>query len=549
MGMNTDAVQRLYVAYFNRPADPASLEVYEAMLPTDRVATQAELEAVASTYFSPSAEYSSRYSGMSNAEVVNTLYQNLFGRDAEPTGLLHWTAKLNTGEETFASIALQLSYSAQGTDAEAISAKITAAKAFTDEVGSNVANIIGFSGNEAAASARSWLATVTSDATATTAVAAVSSAVSSAVTAGSSGGSSGGLSTVTLGTGVDEMSGTTFDASLTASGTQTLNSLDKLTGTGATNDTVNATLNTSVTPAGLTNIEVINVSTATNAVTLGLVNANALTTLNVAGASGGAFTASGLSSSVALAVADSAVDHTITFNDVTGTSDAVTVTVAGLTGGAATELTMAGVEGVTIASSGSANDFDLVATSATSLTITGSADITLANLTTAGTDSLTSIDASAATGAVSVTTGNLDIGSTDVAITGGSGADTLNAGAHAGSDVNISGGAGNDVITINAGSDTVSGGDGTDVLAIGTAVNALDTVTGIETLRATAAVAQDFDGISGGSTITRVEDGVGGNTAISFTDVSANVATLALATVANTNTVTVDRRPILARTV
>ena len=98
MGMNTDAVQRLYVAYFNRPADPASLEVYEAMLPTDRVATQAELEAVASTYFSPSAEYSSRYSGMSNAEVVNTLYQNLFGRNAEAGtngGLLHWTAKLN----------------------------------------------------------------------------------------------------------------------------------------------------------------------------------------------------------------------------------------------------------------------------------------------------------------------------------------------------------------------------------------------------------------------------------------------------------------------
>ena len=77
MGMNTDAVQRLYVAYFNRPADPASLEVYEAMLPTDREATQAELEAIANTYFSPSAEYSSRYAGMSNAEVVNTLYQNL----------------------------------------------------------------------------------------------------------------------------------------------------------------------------------------------------------------------------------------------------------------------------------------------------------------------------------------------------------------------------------------------------------------------------------------------------------------------------------------
>ena len=79
MGMNTDAVQRLYVAYFNRPADPASLAVYEAMLPADKAATQAELQAVAEQYFSPSAEYASRYDGLGNAEIINTMYQNLFG--------------------------------------------------------------------------------------------------------------------------------------------------------------------------------------------------------------------------------------------------------------------------------------------------------------------------------------------------------------------------------------------------------------------------------------------------------------------------------------
>ena len=145
MGMNTDAVQRLYVAYFNRPADPASLEAYEAMLPTDSVATQAELQAIADKYFSPSAEYASRYDGKSNADIINTLYNNLFGRDAEPEGLLSWTAKLNSGAESFASIALQLSFSAQGTDADAIAAKISAAKAFTTQVASDINSIIGFS--------------------------------------------------------------------------------------------------------------------------------------------------------------------------------------------------------------------------------------------------------------------------------------------------------------------------------------------------------------------------------------------------------------------
>ena len=70
-GINTESVQRLYVAYFNRPADPVSLATYESLLPSDRVATQAELEELANTYFSPSAEYTANYAGLSNAGIVN----------------------------------------------------------------------------------------------------------------------------------------------------------------------------------------------------------------------------------------------------------------------------------------------------------------------------------------------------------------------------------------------------------------------------------------------------------------------------------------------
>ncbi len=252
MGMNTDAVQRLYVAYFNRPADPASLAVYEAMLPSDRAATQAELQAVAEQYFSPSAEYASRYDGLSNAEIINTMYNNLFGRDAEPAGLLSWTGKLDSGAETFASIALQLSFSAQGTDADAVAAKITAANAFTTEVASTSANIIGFSGMDAAASSRSWLATVTDDATATSAVAGVTSAVSSAIAANPTVGAAN--ETITLTAGVD--AGTafsggagddTYNAGLTAAGGNTLNALHDIDG-GIGTDTLNATIATTATP-------------------------------------------------------------------------------------------------------------------------------------------------------------------------------------------------------------------------------------------------------------------------------------------------------------
>jgi len=156
----TDAIQRLYLAYFNRPADPISLQAYEDILQDmlgGAEASQADLELLAETYFSPSQEYIDLYAGLSNSQIVNSLYNNLFGRDAEPEGLLYWTGELNAGRETFASIALQLTYSAQGTDAQTIDARITAATAFTEAV-DTTAEIIGYQGNAAAAEAREWLA-------------------------------------------------------------------------------------------------------------------------------------------------------------------------------------------------------------------------------------------------------------------------------------------------------------------------------------------------------------------------------------------------------
>ncbi|GEM_PF-5073852 len=162
-GINTDAVQRLYVAYFNRPADPIGLEYWESRLP-DTVANQAELTTLAGSGFSGSAEYAGLYAGQDNEQTVNSLYNNLFGRNAEPAGLVHWAGRLTAGTETFASIALQLTYSAQSTDATAIANKLAASTAFTTAL-DTIPEIVGYSGTAAAASARSWLARVTDTAT------------------------------------------------------------------------------------------------------------------------------------------------------------------------------------------------------------------------------------------------------------------------------------------------------------------------------------------------------------------------------------------------
>ena len=46
MGINTSAVQRLYVAYFNRPSDPSGQAHWESQLGSS-LATQAQLTTLA----------------------------------------------------------------------------------------------------------------------------------------------------------------------------------------------------------------------------------------------------------------------------------------------------------------------------------------------------------------------------------------------------------------------------------------------------------------------------------------------------------------------
>lgn len=162
MGINTSAVQRLYLAYFNRPSDPLGQAHWESQLSSTVPATQAQLTALAGG-FSGSAEYAALYAGQTNEARVNNLYLNLFGRNAETAGLAYWSGRLTAGTETFASIALQLTFSAQGADATVIANRLTFSTAFTTAL-DTVAEITGYSGMASAASARSWLAGVTDSA-------------------------------------------------------------------------------------------------------------------------------------------------------------------------------------------------------------------------------------------------------------------------------------------------------------------------------------------------------------------------------------------------
>lgn len=126
-------IQKLYVAYFNRPADPTGLTYWEGVIEkagTDPKAIAAA-EATMSANFAASTEYTANFTGMSNADIVNTVYMNLFGRPADDSGKKFYADALTAGKLSIAAVVTEVAKGAQGSDMTAYNNKVTAATAFT----------------------------------------------------------------------------------------------------------------------------------------------------------------------------------------------------------------------------------------------------------------------------------------------------------------------------------------------------------------------------------------------------------------------------------
>lgn len=126
MADNTNALEKLYVAYFSRPADPAGLAFWSNALNTNPNALQ-----LVSANFASSTEYQATYAGQTNAQIVNTVYQHLFGRAAEQAGVDFWSHALDTKAMTIDNVVTQIAAGAQGTDLFAYNAKVSVATTFT----------------------------------------------------------------------------------------------------------------------------------------------------------------------------------------------------------------------------------------------------------------------------------------------------------------------------------------------------------------------------------------------------------------------------------
>ncbi|WP_426113490.1 DUF4214 domain-containing protein [Pseudomonas sp. DSP3-2-2] len=295
-----DQIQKLYIAYFGRPADPVGLNYW---------ATQVDAAggnlSLAIAGFSASLESAIVYGSTSSAEKITAIYLNLFNRTPEAAGLSYWVQQLDQNTLSPSNAAWQILTNAGAGDSQAVANKLAIANAFTAQL-DTAAEISGYGGANAGAFARQFLRTVDStSASVVTATAGLTDAVARATTPTDT---SPGSRTFTFTTGVDNFFGgdgndtaigdeSTFTAGnffYGGDGTDTLimtmASLHQLTGslqhveivniTSASGGTFSApsdvtTVNLTVAGNGLTTLDPVANSSVTTAGSVNIVGAGA----------------------------------------------------------------------------------------------------------------------------------------------------------------------------------------------------------------------------------------------------------------------------------
>jgi hypothetical protein len=158
------AIQQLYVAYFNRPADAAGLAFWGNVATNNGGSTTA-----ISAAFASSTEYQVAYNQTTNAGVVTQIYQNLFGRPPEAAGLAFWVKALTDKSITVDNMVTTIASAAQGTDKVAFDSKVVVANAFTAAL-DTPAEQAGYSGADANVAAKALLSGIKTAAQATAAI-------------------------------------------------------------------------------------------------------------------------------------------------------------------------------------------------------------------------------------------------------------------------------------------------------------------------------------------------------------------------------------------
>ncbi len=100
-----------YVAYYGRPADSAGLDFWAGKLDQEN----GNLDAIIAA-FGTSPEFEARFGNLSNTELVENIYQQLFNRAPDQAGLNFYVGELDSQFRTLQSIALDVLNGAQNDD-------------------------------------------------------------------------------------------------------------------------------------------------------------------------------------------------------------------------------------------------------------------------------------------------------------------------------------------------------------------------------------------------------------------------------------------------
>ncbi|MBV8633066.1 MAG: DUF4214 domain-containing protein [Burkholderiaceae bacterium] len=179
-----NVTQELYLAYFGRPADPVGLANVEATLlaagaPTDAAglaaaySTNAAVKTLVDS-FATSKEAQTLYNGTSTITFVSDVYQYLFGRAPAVAGLTYWSTAISSGSLNQAAAALAIMGGAasnnttQGqSDAQTVTNRLSFATNFTIALSAQHL-ATAYSGSNAAALLRVYVAGITANTSAST---------------------------------------------------------------------------------------------------------------------------------------------------------------------------------------------------------------------------------------------------------------------------------------------------------------------------------------------------------------------------------------------
>jgi len=153
--LNEQLIQQMYIAYYQRPADPEGLQYW-----VDQIEANGSWEAVSAAFGAPENEESSAlYGDKTREEVVSELYQSAFNRSAVQDELDFWVES----EFSNTDLAFAIINGAQNEDLETVNNKVEFSAELASQLGDNAA----YAELAAATDVKALIAGITKDSTVT----------------------------------------------------------------------------------------------------------------------------------------------------------------------------------------------------------------------------------------------------------------------------------------------------------------------------------------------------------------------------------------------